>query len=107
MVFFLQTTELKLSEIDKLNSNIITRLKDYSSNNTELQTHKSEDTESDDSLSKITKSKRHKKKGIFSPWSSWSKCDIYCRQRRARNCVNRKKCGSIKQQEEQTCAQDM
>lgn len=104
---FLQTTDLKLSEIDKLNSNNITRLRDYSSNTTELQIHQSEDTESDDSISKITKSKRHKKKGIFSPWSSWSNCDIYCRQRRARTCINRKKCGSIRQQEEQTCTQDM
>ncbi|CAO1401444.1 unnamed protein product [Diamesa serratosioi] len=102
-----QITDLKLSEIDKINSNNFTRLKDYSSNITELKTHQSEDTESDDSLGRLTKSKRHKKKGIFSTWSSWSKCDIYCRQRRARNCLNRKKCGSIRQQEEQTCAQDI
>lgn len=49
------------------------------------------------------KASSHKKSILFSSWSSWSDCDKRCRQKRSRNCVSRRKCGSMKQIEEKSC----
>lgn len=45
----------------------------------------------------------YKKSLLFSTWSTWGDCDRRCKQTRSRKCINRRKCGSIKQIEERTC----
>lgn len=49
------------------------------------------------------KASSYKKAILFSTWSLWSECDKRCKQKRTRNCINRRKCGSVKQTEEKLC----
>uniref|UniRef100_A0A1B0GM42 Peptidase S1 domain-containing protein n=1 Tax=Phlebotomus papatasi TaxID=29031 RepID=A0A1B0GM42_PHLPP len=39
----------------------------------------------------------------FSPWSTWSHCDIHCKQKRERFCTNRRKCRGTRHLEERRC----
>ncbi|XP_059615747.1 plasminogen-like [Phlebotomus argentipes] len=39
----------------------------------------------------------------FSPWSTWSHCDIHCRQKRERFCTVRRKCRDTRHFEERRC----
>uniref|UniRef100_A0A1B0GK59 Putative trypsin-like serine protease n=1 Tax=Lutzomyia longipalpis TaxID=7200 RepID=A0A1B0GK59_LUTLO len=41
--------------------------------------------------------------GDFSPWSTWSQCDKYCRQKRERFCIVRRKCRDTRHYEERQC----
>lgn len=47
--------------------------------------------------------RRSHRKRPFSPWTAWSICDSYCKQKRERYCNIRRRCGQMKHVEERSC----
>lgn len=41
---------------------------------------------------------------IFSPWTTWSHCNVLCKQKRERFCIVKRKCGDMKHIEERHCS---